>query len=233
MAKTEGGLELFKNSPAAFQQVLIQFRVCHDLCYFASSEILEPDTVNKIDQCAIDFRHMAMQTATLADRISSLWCKTCLLFFRNIDKVTNYDKVLMRISDQAKDLSLGFKTIAKWCRELAGKFHDAQKLAASNSEEFQKAVDFAEEEADRLVRELKSKLNDLEIEAKQKWEEADKLRNRSSYFIIGIFWSKAASVSNKQARNAEESVRDAEKKSEEAKRQLQQAQNKQEKAQVR
>jgi len=233
MAKAEGGLELFKNSPTAFQQVLIQFRVCHDLCLYTSSEILESDTLIKIDQCAIDFRHMAMQTATLADRISSLWCKTCLLFFRNIEKVTNYDKVLARISNQAKDLSLGFKTIAKWCRDLAGRFHDAQQLATNNSEEFQKSVDLAEKEADRLFEELKSKLNDLETVARQKRSEADRWSVRASYPIIGIFWSGTALVCNEQARNADESVRYAEQKSYQAKRDLEQAQNKKDKAKVR
>jgi len=234
MVKTlEGHSELFKNSPAVYQQVLMQFIMCRDSCLNTSSEILKSDTLIKIDQCAIDFRHMAMQTVTLADSWAALWCKTCLLFFRNIDNVTNYDKVLAQISNQTRDLSLGFKVIGQWCRELAGRIHEAKSLSACDINEFQEINDLAEKQADWLVRELQSKLNNLEIIARQKRSEADRQSEHAAYPVMGILWTGAALVSNEQLRNAEESVRYAEQKSDQAKQQLEQAKNKQEKAKVR
>ena len=236
MAQLDGkneSMELFKMAPDAFSQVLIQFRVCHDLCVYTSKEILVPDTLTKVDQCAVDFRHMSIQTATLADRVSSLWCKTCLLFFKNIGKVANPDRILIKISSQAKDLSEGFKTIGKWCRELAGRFHEAQQLATENSKEFQESVDRAEKEADRLMEELKSKLDKMKDVAEQKRDTVDTLTALTVIPILGIFFAVAAIIKNEEARSAEESEREARKKSEEVMEELSKAQNKKEKAQVR
>ena len=119
MFLSDDSMKLFKNCPAVFQEVLIQFRVC--------KEILEPDTLNKVDQCAVDFRHMLIQTASLSDKMSSIWCKTCLLFFKNLEKINTkrVDIMLKQISSQARDLSAGFKTIGNWCRELVRRFHVA------------------------------------------------------------------------------------------------------------
>ena len=226
-------LELFKMAPDAFRQVLMQFRVCHDLCVYTSRDILSPSTLIKVDQCAVDFRHMSIQTATLADRVSSLWCKTCLLFFKNIDRVTNADKILMRISSQAKDLSDGFKTIGKWCRELAGRFHEAQQLATENSKEFQEKVDRVEENADRRMAELIFELDKMKRIAKQKRNDRDALAVCTLIPLFGIFFGVAAIITNGEARSAEENEREARIKSEEAKHALSEAKNKKEKAQVR
>lgn len=233
MEESNDSMELFRISPAVFQQVLIRFRVCHDLCLYTSKELLKPDTLTKIDQCAVDFRHMSIQTATLADRISSLWCKTCLLFFKNIDKVTNADKILNRISTQAKELSVGFKSIAKWCRELAGRFHEAQKLAQENSDEFQKMIDDAEKEANRLAVELESKLSSLETSAREKRGSVNTLIALTAIPLVGTFFGVAAIIKNEDAKSAEESVRSASKQSEEAKQKLLEATNRKDQAKVR
>lgn len=228
-----GSMELFKMAPDAFGQVLIRFRVCHDLCVYTSQEILMPDTLTKVDQCAVDFRHMSIQTATLADRVSSLWCKTCLLFFKNIEKVANPDKILIRISNQAKNLSEGFKTIGKWCRDLAGRFHEAQQLASENSKAFQESVDRAEKEAERQMKELASELDKMKSIAKEKRDDADTLTALAIIPLVGIFFGVSAIITSGEARSAEENEKEARKKSEEAKQKLSNAKNKKEKAEVR
>ena len=235
MAQSDDSMELFKTCPKVFQEVLVQFRVCHDVCVYASKEMLAPGTLNKVDQCAVDFRHMSIQTASLADKMSSIWCKTCLLFFKNLEKINmaRVDVMVKRISSQAKDLSVGFKTIGKWCRELAGRFHEAQKLATKNTAVFQEEIHRAEQEADKLTKELKCKLEQLEIEAQEKRKDANKWSGYASIPLIGVFFYETASTKDLTAVSAEDSVRRANTQSEIAKRTLLETRDKQEKAKVR
>ena len=235
MAQSDDSMELFKTCPTVFQEVLVRFRVCHDVCVYTSKEMLAPGTLNKVDQCAVDFRHMSMQTASLADKMSSIWCKTCLLFFKNLEKInmTRIDTMLKRISSQAKDLSVGFKTIGKWCRELAGRFHEAQKLATQNTAIFQEEIHRAEQEADKLTKELTCKLEKLEIEAQEKREDANKWSGYASIPLFGYFFKENASMKDLTAVSAEESLKRANTESENAKRTLLKTRDKQEKAKVR
>ena len=234
MAQSDDNMKLFKTCPAVFQEVLIQFKVCYDICVYTSKEILVPDTLNKVDQCAVDFRHMSMQTASLADK-SSIWCKTCQTFFKNLEKLTmkSVKIMLKRISSQAKDLSVGFKTIGEWCRELAGRFHEAEQLASKNTMVFQEKLDREKQEADKLTKELTSKLEKLEIAAREKRSNANKWSGYASIPLIGLLFNETAAAKHLVAISAEESVKCANTKSENAKRVLLETKDKQEKAKVR
>lgn len=236
MAKSDNHMGLFELCPAVIQEVLIQFRVCHDICVYTSIEMLGKDTLKKVDQCAVDFRELSTQTATLVDTMSSVWCHTCLMLFKGLEKIikSNYlDTMLKQISEQSKDLSFGFKKIGQWCGKLAARFHEAQQLADENTKVFRKKLDQAEQKADKLTRELASKLEELEITAKEKRSNADYWSGLASIPVIGFIFNEAAAGKNVAATSAEESVKCANIRSEKAKQTLSETKNKQEKANVR
>lgn len=96
----------------------------------------------KIDQCAVDFRHMSLQTAALSDSVSSTWCETCILFFKNLSKKKKNPSItLKKISKQASNLSGNFKSLADWCSWLAAHFHSVKALGESKSEEYAERVE--------------------------------------------------------------------------------------------
>ena len=166
-----GGLSILKDTPDYFGNVLCKLRVCHDLCVYSRVTILGPEVKGKIEQCSVDFRHVSIQTAVLAERIGSNWCRTCITFFENISKITgDPSKIMTRISTQAKELSAGFKLIAEWIRDLAGRFHDCQELAGRDRDEYEKKVKEAKEEAERKEKEAIKKRDEArkELEAKKK-----------------------------------------------------------------
>ena len=158
MTTEKGGLAVLKDSPDYYANVLCKLRVCHDLCVYSNVTILGDEVKGKIEQCSVDFRHVSMQTATLAERIGSNWCSTCILVFGNMEKITgDPGKVLTRISVQAKELSAGFKRIAEWIRELAGRFHDCQELAGKDRDAYMDKVKAAEKKAGEMEKDAQEK----------------------------------------------------------------------------
>ena len=119
------GLESLRRSLKYFKDGLIQFRVCHDLCL--TSDLLDSEANYNLDQCAIDFRQLSICVASLAEKIASLWCKTCALFYKNFDKITgNPKKVLENIAQQAEELKKGFEHLKDRAGRLADKFSSIQ-----------------------------------------------------------------------------------------------------------
>lgn len=131
-------LSILKDTPDDFSNVLCKLRVFHDLCFCSSGvHILGPEVETKIGQCSVDFRHVSIQTARLAERVESNWCGTCIIFFENFTKIKNDpSKVMYCMSNQAKELSTGFGIIAEWIRKLAGRFHDCQELSGKDKEKY-------------------------------------------------------------------------------------------------
>ena len=173
------GLQILNDSPAYFAGVLLKLRVCYDLCLYAEVKMLKGEVQNKIEQCAVDFRHVCMQTTTLAERVGSGWCRDCILFFGNIEKIGSKDpsKILNRISSQAKDLSRGFQRIGEWVRDLAGRFHECQQLSERDKRILEEQV----ENALQVCKDAQKKASDL-----QKQREAELQASRESAKGWGI-----------------------------------------------
>ena len=153
--QNKNGLQILNESPAYFAGVLMKLRVCYDLCLYGEVKMLKGEVQNKIEQCAVDFRHISMQTSTLAERVGSGWCRDCILFFGNLQKIGDKDpsKILNRISSQAKDLSSGFARIGEWVRDLAGRFHECQELSERDKRILEEQVKNALEDCEDAQRE--------------------------------------------------------------------------------
>lgn len=232
-ANNADGLAVLEKSPQAFGQVLCQFRVCHDLCVYTDNKILDRQMRDAIDQCATDFRHMSMQTATLSDQVSSVWCRTCILFFENLTKIKgDPGKILQKISDQAKDLSAGFKGLADWCRRLAATFHKVQALGEGKSKDYSDQMEEAKREAEEAMDTLKYKLDKAAAEAEKQRKRANRWLIAASIPVVNLVTGIGAAVTATRASDAERLRHDADKKCDEAKRDLQQAVSVAEKAKV-
>lgn len=134
------GLESLRLSLEYFKEGLIQFRVCHDLCL--TSDLLDSVASYNLDQCAIDFRQLSICVASLAEKIASLWCKTCALFYKNFDKITgNPKKVLENIAQQAGELKQGFEHIKERSSGLVDKFSSIQCYDLPVHQQFVKAFE--------------------------------------------------------------------------------------------
>lgn len=146
------GLAFIKTSPQAFGEIPYQFRVYYDVCVYTDNKILDGRMRVAIDQCAVDFRHMSLQTAALSDSVSSAWCETCILFSNSMSKMGgNTHRILKKICIHAEDLSGTFKSLAGWCRCLAASFHSVKALGESKSEEYAKRVEAAKNEAEKAM----------------------------------------------------------------------------------
>lgn len=170
-AANESTLAILKDTPDYFSNVLCKLRVCHDLCIYSDVGILGSEVEGKIAQCSVDFRHVSIQTAILAERVGSNWCGTCIVFFENIDKITRDPSIVMnRISKQALELSKGFALIAEWIRKLAGRFHDCQKLAGKDKEKYMESVEDAKKHAEEKKQEAEEsrKRARKELESRKK-----------------------------------------------------------------
>ena len=227
------GLAILDQSPQAFSETLCQFRVCHDLCVYTNNKILDEEMQIKIDQCAVDFRHMSLETATLSDKVASVWCRTCILFFENLSKIKgDPSKILQKISDQAKELSLGFKGIGGWCRDLAGDFHNVKSMGENKSKEYKQIVKKAEEAAQKAMEELKAELEKAAAEAEKERKRANRWRIAALIPVVNIVGGIGAAVTSKWASDAEELQREAQQKSDQAKAELEKATSDNEKAKV-
>ena len=58
------GLELIWQSHALYADILYSFKECHDLCM--NSKLFADDIILQVDQCAVDFRQLSLDTVTVA-----------------------------------------------------------------------------------------------------------------------------------------------------------------------
>ena len=118
------GVTNLRESAQYFNEALKQFRVCHDLCQM--TDMLDKAAVSELDQCAVRFRQLSSFGATLSEKVASVWCGTCGLFYRNLSKLQQKDpsKILTTISNNAKELSDGFVHLHTCINVLAKRFQD-------------------------------------------------------------------------------------------------------------
>ena len=122
--ETTNGLDLIWESRALYADILFSFRECHDLC--VSSGLFTKEIILQVDQCAVDFRQLSLDTVTVAKRVSNQWLGSATTFFENIDYVDKPEKMLKLLGNQPRELARCFKVIAAWARDLGGRFYEAQ-----------------------------------------------------------------------------------------------------------
>ena len=159
------GLQILNESPARVYNVLQELRACYNRCLYADVRLLQREAQIKIEKCAVDFRYASIQTSSLAERLGSIWCRDCILFFENVDKSRDPCKVLSKVIPQASQ-------IGKWMRDVAGRFHECQELAkrdkTRHQERAREAVKDCEREQDcasDLLRRRESELEGAREEA--------------------------------------------------------------------
>jgi len=230
---TYDGLSLLEKSPQIYGDAFRQFRVCHDLCRYTSNKILDAKMRDTIDQCAVDFRHMSLQTTTLSEHVSSVWCQTCILLYENLSKISGDPcEILNKISAQAKDLSNGFSCIARWCRKLAANFHSGQTLAESKSEEYRECMEEAKEKAEKAMETLRTQLNEAATEAEKKRKRADRWLIAAGIPVVNLVAGVGALVTAKSALNAQKLLYDTDTLCDDARAKLEKATSNSEKAKV-
>jgi len=169
------GLEALRSSLKYFQDGLSQFRVCHDLCL--TGDLLDSEESRNLDQCAVDFRQISICVSSLAEKIASLWCKTCALFYKNFEKITgNPKKVLDNISQQADELRMGFEHIKERASKLADKFSSIQCYNVPVHQQFVKAFQDKSDTATKTESMMKQTHSILAADKMQKREEYLKIQ---------------------------------------------------------
>ena len=131
-------LELLWKSDAGVSDALRKFRDCHDLC-----KVVGDNIVLKVDQCAIDFRHLSLESASVAKRISIQWLDTAIMVFENLKEMDDSAKSMMykTLGDQAKELSCCFKMFALWAKDVSGRFLRAQDGTIREAKDFMNSVE--------------------------------------------------------------------------------------------
>ena len=233
-SEAEGSLAILRDSPDYFANVLCKLRVCHDLCVYSSVPVLGGEVKEKIDQCSVDFRHVSTQTARLAERVGSNWCATCILFFENLDKVRGDPGIITtRISKQASELSIGFTHLAKWIRELAGRFHDCQMLAGNDKEAYEEKVSEAMKYAERMKANANEQREKAREDLKAKEKSAGIWAVCALIPVVNFVALPGLIIADGQVQSAQHRELIALKELESAQKALEQAQNASEKAKVR
>ena len=117
------GVQLLYQSAKFFDEALKQFRLCHDLC-LANRTIIDKPAASSMDQCAVKFRQIATYCTTLSEKVASVWCGTCITFYRNLEKIQdkNPSKLLSKISNNGKELAQGFRHLSECAQKLSMKF---------------------------------------------------------------------------------------------------------------
>lgn len=207
------GLDLIWESRALYADILYCFRECHDLC--ANSGLFNKETILKVDQCAIDFRQMSLDTVTVAKRVSNQWLDSAIVFFENMKDLDKSDRIemLQLLGGQARELAQCFKVIAEWARDLGGRFHEAQGGTIQEAEEFKQKFEEAVQEAEEVKAQIERQLN----EAAKLRSEAEAYENKWKTAQVAVSWIPigavvtgiGASVAAKQTAKANEMEREA------------------------
>ena len=182
------GLDLIYGSQVIFLKVQESFRKFYDLC--KESELFTADNIVKIEQCALDFRNMCSETATVSKRVSDLWLDTAIVFFENIDNFDCPKDMMELLGKQARELAVCFKILAAWARDLAGRFHGAQTKSIKDVESYQETFKNAVTRADEFKNEAEkqchlAKLNAAEAKAsKDKWAYQQSISGSNPFYFI-------------------------------------------------
>ena len=182
-SEVTNGLDLIWESRALYADILYCFRECHDLC--VSSGLFSNDIILKVDQCAVDFRQMSLDTVTVAKRVSNQWLDTAIAFFENIDDVDDPKEMLILLGNQARELARCFKIIAAWARDLGGRFHQAQDGTIKEAEEFKKRFEAAKKSAEEVEKQAKAQLE----KARKHREEAQSTEDKWKTSRIALAWN--------------------------------------------
>lgn len=234
--ESTNGLDLIWESRILYAEILYCFRECHDVCI--KSGLFTKDVILQVDQCALDFRQMSLDTVTVAKRVSNQWLDSAITFFENIGDFEKSDRVemLQLLGGQARELAKCFKVIAAWARDLAGRFHQAQDGTIKEVEEFTKvfeaAVQRAKEVKEQISRELDraAKIRQEAEETENKWKTA---QVAVSWFPVGALVTGIGSaVAEKKTAAASELEREAAAKLRKSEQELNEKRSQQEKAQV-
>ena len=216
--QAKNGLDLIWESRLIFAEILFCFRECHDLC--VESGLFGHDVILKVDQCAVDFRRLSLDSVSVAKRVSNQWLDTALATFENIESEKNPKAMLELLGKQAKELSRCFKVFAAWARDLALRFHKAQDGTIKEAEEFKKyfakAYEDAQAECERLQSEFQraSEIREKSDEAKSSLtsQRMQVTFNPVKYFVSRVGSSMADSRSveaNRLEREANDALREA------------------------
>ena len=232
--ETTNGLDLIWESRALYADILFCFRECHDLC--VSSELFTKEIILQVDQCAVDFRQLSLDTVTVAKRVSNQWLDTAIAFFENIDDVDDPKEMLVLLGNQARELARCFKIIAAWARDLGGRFHEAQGGTIKEVEEFKKAFAAAEQRAEEVRKQMAeqhtkaAKLRREAQETEDKWKTA---QVAVSWIPIGaIVTGIGAGIAEKKTAEASRIEREASEKLRQSEEELRTKQSQNEKAKV-
>lgn len=224
------GLDLIWESRALYADILFCFRECHDLC--VSSQLFTKDIILKVDQCAVDFRQLSLDTVTVAKRVSNQWLDSAIVFFENIDDVDDPREMLKLLGDQAEELARCFKIIAAWARDLGTRFHEAQDCTTKEVEEFAKVFEAAVKRAEETKAQLTeqhataAKLLREAQESEDKWKTAQTWLawNPIGLAVTGIGSSVASAEKQRtEERNAARRLYESEKELESKRSQMEKA----------
>ena len=234
ISNEDDGLEGICKSQSLYASILYSFRECHDLC--VSSKLFSEEIIHRIDQCAVNFRQLSMDTVTVAKRVSNQWLNTTILFYRNIDSVKDPKKILLLLSGQARDLAKCFKVIAQWATKLCSKFHKAQNDTIEEAEEFKKKFTAAESQAESAKKIAEDELDSAKSLYSGAKETADKWKTAqvaTSWIPIGfIVTSIGSSVAERKRLEASKLERQASERLHEAEEELKKRKSEKDKAEV-
>ena len=139
----------------------------------------------QIDQCAVDFRQLSLDTVTVAKRVSNQWLDSTITFYENIDDVDDPKEMLILLGNQARDLGHCFKVIAAWARDLGGRFHEAQDGTIKEAEEFKAAFKAASEKAKKLQKELDAE----HAKAEKRRKDAKSVEDKWNTARLAVSWT--------------------------------------------
>lgn len=149
------GLAVLCDSLCYFQATLCQFRVCHDLC--ATCDLLSEQSVRRLDKCAADFRRLSTAVATQTEKVASVWCRTCLLFYQNVNKLQGSPvKILEAIQKQSKELSENFKEVVESANNLGKQFKSIEARERPAQQEIDRVFQNAEAQLNEQRKEVRS-----------------------------------------------------------------------------
>ena len=155
------GVTILQGSDIYFNYALRQYRLCHDLA--ASSNMMDCSALIKLDDSAVEFRKLSRFGATLAEKVATVWCGTCGMFYRNLGKLCNGkdpSTILKTIAGNACGLSKDFKHLADASNDLAAKFKTLGSAMPAIQDVFVQAFQEEEHRAAIVEREKQQKLEE-------------------------------------------------------------------------
>ena len=174
--RSKKGLELIWKSEQSYADILSSFRECHDLC--VGSKLFSDDIISTVDQCAVDFRLLSLDSVSIAKRVSNQWLDMALLTFENLKDIESPEDMFELLGKQARELSCCFKVIAAWAGDLGERFHQAHDGTIKESEGLKKVFEKAMEEKKESVETLKKKRHDITKDRQECQQRVDSFRSR-------------------------------------------------------